>query len=466
MMSRIIQLLFMLTCFLLFEIAPSKAKAQEILTISLKEAQDYALINNASIRNSAIDLELAGKKIWETTAIGLPQADAKVNYQHLFKVPELTFGGDYFLATGLPAGIPLTSDDITNEAVYIDYRQGVPIPLGVKDNTTLDVTVSQLLFSGEYLVGLRASKVYYIMSKQAKTKTESDIRESVANTYSLALVLQSNLEVMSRSLQNLNKTLGEMREMNKQGFIDITDVDQVELTTLILDNSLTSLNRQALAALDLLKFEMGMPMAQDIVLTDSLQALAGDVSLEALTADGFRVADNINFQMLDTQLKFGKLIMQREKTTFMPTLAAVYVHTEKFKKIDFDFTPKDVFLLSLSIPLFSGGQRISKVQQRKLEYEKILISKDHVEQGLQLEYVNARNEVMSAFATYNNVKKNLELTQRIYAKTLIKYREGLSSGMDLMQAQNQYLAAQSEYFNNVYALLTSKNRLAKLTSKQ
>lgn len=441
-------------------------QSQNLSNFSLKQAQDYALLNSTVIKNSNIDLQLAKKKIWETTAIGLPQVNAQANYQHLFVVPEINFGGSSFINTSLPSGAALTADDIINERVYLDFLPGEPIPLGLKDNTTLDFTVSQLIFSGEYLVGLRASKVFYSITEQSKQKNEEDTRESVANIYTLALMFQANYNLMSQLLENMTKTLNEMREFHKQGFVEITDVDQIELATLTLQNGVTSIERQIIATKELLKFQMGYPMENEINLTDDLDIMAEEVNLETLVSNGFKPESNLNYQIMDTQVKLNKLNMQREKSTFLPSLAAVYQHTEKFKKIDFDFMPVDVFMLSLSIPIFSSGQRLVKVQQRGLEYDKAIINRESVARGLQLEYINARNEMINAFDNYSNVKKNLELTKRIYDKTLIKFKEGLSSSMDLTQAQSQLLSAQSEYVGNLNALLIAKNKLSKLTTNQ
>lgn len=458
------RLLASIFAILIFNFISPIIYAQETVNLSLKQAQEYALLNNVDMKNSQLDLQLAKKKIWETTAIGLPQISAQANYQHLFEVPELVLGGETFLATNLPAGTPLTSDNITNEGVFLDFAPGMPIPLGAKDNTTLDFTVTQLLFSGEYLVGLRAARVFYQISEQGRIKTEEDVRESIANTYSLVLMLQNNLDVMTRSLENMNATLREMKALNQQGFIEVTDVDQIELTTLTLENGVTSMERQFNASKDLLKFQIGMPMNTEINLTEDLDALATDVNLEALVANEFKVEQNINFKILDTQVALSKLNLQRDRSTYLPNLAAVYRHTEKFTEIDFDFTPVDVFMLTLNIPIFSSGQRLSRVQQRKIEYEKAINNKDNVSNGLQLEYINARNEMINAYDSYNNVKKNLELTGRIYDKTLIKFQEGLSTSMDLTQAQNQFLSAQNAYINNLQTLLTAKNKLTKLTT--
>ncbi len=455
-----------LTTLIIITVFYSSSLSQEKTTFSLKDAQEYALLNSLTIKNSEIDLSLARKKIWETTAIGLPQISAQANYQHVFDVPMLSLGGTTFLTTDLPAGTPILSDYIIDERVSLGFEPLPAVPLAVKDNTTLDITVSQLIFSGEYLVGLRASKVFYLVSDQNKVMVENDVRESVANTYTLVLMLSKNHEVLQQSFDNLNRTLTEMKEMHKQGFIEVTDVDQIELTTLTLQNGLNSMERQVNASLELLKFQMGYPIAKEISLTDNLESMAEEINIEGSGFSDFRVDDNITYQIMETQVQLGKLNLQREKSTFLPNLAAVYRHTEKFKKIDFDFMPADIFLLTLNVPILSSGQRWVKVQQRRLEYDKAVNNRDNVAQGLQLEYINARNELVNAYDNYLNNKKNLELTRRIYDKTLIKFREGLSTSMELTQAQNQMLTAQSEYINNMNALLTAKHRIIKLTTNQ
>jgi outer membrane protein len=456
-----------LTALLPVFILQAQSIAQETTTakaLSLKQAQEYALLNNAEAKNSILDLELAKKQIWETTAIGLPQLNAQANYQHLFTVPELSLGGTTFLTTDLNPGTPITSDNINNGDVSLGFTPSAPIQLGVKDNTTLDITLTQLVFSGEYLVGLQASKVFYMMSDQSRIKTELDLKEAVSNTYSLVLVLEQSKITLEQSLENLNKTLAEMREMYNQGFIENTDVDQIELTMLTVTNSVNSINRQVSTTKDLMKFQLGMPFENELVLTDSLGSIAGNITMESVMAKSFNVNQNINFQILETQEKLGILSLKREKSTYLPNLAAVYRHSEKVNQPAFDFTPKDVFQLSMNIPIFSSGQRNVKVQQRQLELNKIVNIKDNIANGLKLDYNNALNEMTTAYENYLNNQKNIELTSRIYEKTLIKYKEGLSTSLDLTNVQNQYLRAQGDYYTAVYTLISTKNKLDKLTN--
>jgi outer membrane protein TolC len=433
-------------------------------SFSLKQAQEYAIKNNANSRNSVLDMEIAKKKIWETTAIGLPQVNAQANYQHLFKVPELSLGGSTFLATDLPAGTPITADDITNKKVYMGYTPGTPIALGVKNNTTLDFTVTQLLFSGEYLVGLQATKVFYTMTEQNQQKTEIDLKESVANSYAMALAFAQTLDILNKSLENNKKTLSDMKQMYEQGLIENTDVDQIELVNLTLQNAVKSMSRQLDATYDLLKFQLGMPFAEKIVLTDNLEGIANAVNLETLIATQFNINNNLDYQILSTSEIIGNLNLKREKSTYLPNLAAVYRHEEMMNAPAFNFNPKDVFQVSMNIPILSSGSRNVKVQQRQLELQKITNTKANVANGLQLQYLNTRNELTTAYEKYLNDKRNIELTKRIYDKTLIKFNEGLASSREITDNLNQYLTAQSNMYNSILSLISAKNKLDKLNN--
>jgi len=338
-----------LAAFLLFAMQIS-ALAQDNKSVtnsfSLKQAQEYAIKNSAGSKNSALDMEIAKKKIWETTAIGLPQINAQANYQHLFIVPEMNFPktelSNKFVQIDPNTGIgTISSLALSNgENIYLNSSPGVPIPLGVKNNTTLDITVSQLLFSGEYIVGLQATKVYYQMTDQNKQKTEIDLKESVANSYAMALVFEQTLEVLKKSQENTNKTLSDMQQMFQQGLVENTDVDQIELVSLTLKNAVSSLSRQLDATYDLLKFQLGMPFADKVVLTDNLEGIAKTENLETLIATQFNINNNLDYQILNTSEIIGNLNLKREKSTYLPNLAAVYRHEEMVNQPSFNFNPK------------------------------------------------------------------------------------------------------------------------------
>jgi outer membrane protein TolC len=437
--------------------------AQEIKSFSLKDAQDYALQNSAEVKNAKLDNDIARKKIWEITSMGLPQINATGNYQHQFVVPTLNFGGQTSLVLdpSLPSGSPLTSDMVGNQ-LHLKSDPGTPIALGLKNNTTFDFTLSQLLFSGAYIVGLQASKIYFQISDQNFQKSKIDMKESIANTYCMVLIMEGNRSILQNSLKNLKKTLSDMREINKQGLIEETDVDQIELTSVNIENALNTVNRQVDASYDLLKFQMGIPLENKITLKDNLETMLVSIDIANATSKQLNIKENITYKIMDTQEQFGKLVLKKEISNYLPNLAAFYRHTELINQPAFNFTPKDIIGVTLNVPILSSGQRVVMVQQRKMELDKISISKQKAIEGVKLDYSNALNDMNSTYEKYQNEKRNIDLTKRIYDKTTIKYQEGISTSLDLTQVHNQYLTAQTNYYDAIFKLLTAKNKLDRI----
>jgi outer membrane protein TolC len=436
---------------------------QEVKSFSLSEAQDYALKNSQEVKSAKLDNDIAKKKIWEITSMGLPQINATGNYQHQFVVPSINFGGatTLVLDPSQPAGTPLTADMVGNQ-LHLQSSPGTPIALGLKDNTTFNFTLSQMVFSGAYIVGLQASKIYYQISDQNFQKSKIDMKESIANTYCMVLIMEGNRSILQTSSKNLKKMLSDMREINKQGLNEDTDVDQIEMTSLNIEDALNTVNRQVDASYDLLKFQMGIPLENKITLKDNLETMLGAIDLVSATSKPFNIKDNITYKIMNTQELFGKLAVKKEISNYLPNLAGFYQHTSTVNQPQFNFTPKDIIGLTLNVPILSSGQRVVLVQQRKLELDKISLAKAKAIEGVKLDYSNAVNDMNSTYEKYLNEKKNIELTKRIYDKTTIKFQEGISSSLDLTQVHNQYLTAQTNYYDAILNLLTAKNKLDKL----
>ena len=122
--------------------------AQESISLSLEEAIDYALENSYSAINASRDIEAAKQKKWETTATGLPQISGSVGYLKNIDFTLQGVSGNAFN----PAGNP---DDISLFA------------FGTKQTMNSNLTLSQLLFDGSYLVGLQSAKTYLKISKKS-----------------------------------------------------------------------------------------------------------------------------------------------------------------------------------------------------------------------------------------------------------------------------------------------------------
>ena len=430
---------------------------KEILKLSISDAQTFALQNNRTVQSAKIDIQSADKKVWENLATGLPQVNVAANYLHQFKVPELSFG-PVLDVNSLPDGV------LTKQNIMDAYKDSPLIPLGVMDNTTIDITLSQLIFSGQYLVGLQATKVLKQLTEKSLVKTEDQTKESVAGTYYLVLVLTENARLLHASLVSIDQTYNELVKMNEEGLNEETDVDQVKISKSNIQTLITSLESQKDISMKLLKFQLGVGFDQVVELTDSLPGIIQQGNVRYLTSPVFDVNKSINYQLVNEQERISGLLLQLEKSKYLPTISAFYRHEEQTNQPSFNFAVKDVVGASLSLPIFTTGMRNARVSQAKFDLMKSQLAKADAEQGLIMEFETARSNYQTAFSNFNTNRESMNLSKKVYDKTVIKYKEGGSSSFELTQNQNQFLTAESNYYNSVLSLLNAKAKLDRILS--
>lgn len=414
--------------------------ADSSMQFSLEQAKQYALENSPVVKSAALDLDAAKKKIWETTAIGLPQASAKYSYSYILTLPEI-----YKQFAQMGGGGEANLDDM-------------------KSSSTLDITVSQLLFSGAYLVGLQTSRVYKGLSELSLTKSKNDLNESVTNAYLLVLIAKENKKILDTMYNNMNALLETIKAMNSKGFVEETDVDQFQITVNTVKNNLDLVTSQALIAERLLKYQLGYPFESIISLTDSINGLVNNLNINGLLAEPFQVENNVDYKLVETQTKLMKLNLKLSKSEFLPDVAAFYQHDKNFNDKAVSFTPPDLVGLTVNIPIFSSGQRLAKVSQARITYEKAKISQDQIAQGLRIQFEDNKAKYINAFGNYESSKSNFTLAEKIYNRSIIKYKAGMISSSDLTQVQNQYLQAQTSYFSAILDLTSAKSKIENLIS--
>lgn len=443
--------------------------AQEPEKLSLNEAKNMALKNNTNILNSKLDLKIAQKKIWEITAQGLPHINVKSTYQHLFVIPTLNFPStklsntsvplDYSTGLGTVSKLQLS----TGENIYLNNVSGAPIQLGVSNNISTDISVSQLIFSGAYFVGLQARKAYENLAKQNDEKTKLDVIETVVNTYRMLQLAEESRKILSQNLDNITKTLSEITEMNKQGFLEKTDVDQLEVTANNVKNLMNQIESNLDLGYRLMKIQIGMQDSTKIDLADPMET---DESLVnsglKLTAEHFNIDNNVDYQLIQSSEKFTKVDLRLSQSAFLPILSGFYNHNIQSNPASFNFQPKDLVGINLSLPIFSSGERLAVVSQKRLAYEKVQNTREFVSKSLYMQASQYQTDVKLKMEKYLNQKKSKELSEQIYLRTMEKYKQGMASSMDLMTSQNQYLTNITAYYQSIYDLQTAKSKLEKL----
>ncbi len=436
----IISLIFLITFFL------QDIHAQESLQLSLEDARKYALEHNRELKNAKTDANIAGRRVWEITASGLPQVDGTVGYQYFTDIPTNLIPAEFF------GGEP---------------GEFAEIQFGTEQNLTATLSVSQLIFDGSYIIGLQAARIYRELAQRIYVKSEVETISMVTESYYLSLATSQSLVIMKENLVNLEKTLFETTKMYEAGFMDALDVDQLKLTVANLKNRIASMSRQENLTLNMIKFQIGLDIDKTLELTDDIEGLFQKTSLENIMQD-FNPEKHIDYRIMQSQEHMELMAMRRQWSFYLPNISASYTRQENAFRNQFNFFesgqpwyPTSIIGLNINIPIFSSGLRASKVQQARLELEKARNNTQQMEQTLLLQKQEAQSGMQTAMEQYNSERENLELAEKILSRTQIMFREGLASSLELTQASDQFLSTQTNYINAMFELLNAKNKLEK-----
>jgi outer membrane protein TolC len=414
---------------------------------SLAECINYAYEHQDSIRNAKLDITSANYKVKETIGQGLPQINGSITFQDFTRAPA-SVGPDFLSGKALD-----------------DKARLVKFPFGaVQYNNTYSLQASQLLFSGSFLVGLQAVKTYKELSERNLTRSKIQTNIAVTKAYYQVLVSNEQIKLLDANINQLKQQLNETTQQNKQGFVEKIDVDRLSVQYNNLVTNKENVTRSLTLNYALLKFQMGMPIQADLVLTDKLENinLAQDVAENNLDTAFYH--NRIEYNLLETAKRLNELDVKSKKADFLPTVVAnagfATVFQENQTRFLYSQTYPNSFIgLSIDIPIFSGFQRTNRLKQSQIEVQKAQNNLDNAKNGFNLQATSARVNLINSLQSLNNQKRNQELANEVLRVAKIKYGQGVGSSIEVTQAQTELETADNNYIQALYDALINKVNL-------
>ncbi len=407
---------------------------------SLNEAVAYAMSNNNAIRNARVDILDAEQNVKERLSTGLPQINGSLDFNHFLKVPVLP----------LPEAFAMG-----------DPNAPTSIAFQLKNSFTAGIAARSMLFDGSFFVGLRAARAsgdYYNLQLE---NTQRTVRTQVVRAYFPVLLLKTNVVILDRNIDNLQKLLNETEAQYEAGFVEQLDVDRLVLSLSNLRSQREQISSQAENALRALKYTLNYPLDEPLVVEDDLDKLETEIEAALLTADIPYLA-RPELRLLDKTIELQKLNEELQKAAYLPTVYASISGQYQFQGNSFSdgfWAPTIVLGLNASIPIYDFGGRSARVERAKLATQKVVNQRNDVQRSVQLEVLNARATFTANNDRLQVTKTNLELAQRIYDATQIKYREGVGSSIEVVQAEQALYESQANFLNALYETLVAKEDL-------
>lgn len=466
------------------------AISQAQASYSLQQAIDYALQNNTSVKNATLDIENAKARIGETRAIGLPQISAQAQLQHSFRIQQSIFdgrantpfasfggGGVDTLAPYLynylripepnrPASIspfPFPERRAFNPDTVIAF------PFQIRNNGGVSLTASQLIFNGSYFVGLQASRAYRQLSEKSLISAKTTVVENVTKAYYGVLVNRERFDLLKANADRLERLLYETREFNKNGLVEKLDVDRLEVQFNNLKVEVKNVERLLKLTENALKFQMGMPLNENIMLTEKLADLT-NTTFTPVATETIDYTGRIEYNLLQDQKRLNYLDLRNIQSGRYPTLGAAFTTgynpaasrlrdiTQSARWLNYSF-----IAFQLNVPIFGGLSTHYQIQQKKIAMQKTDNDITQFKRTIDLQVQQSNVTLENALESLKMQKRNMELAQEIVRVTRIKYQQGVGSNIEVINAETSFKEAQTNYYTALYDALIAKVDLDRAT---
>ncbi|MCT4623793.1 MAG: TolC family protein [Schleiferiaceae bacterium] len=418
-------------------------------SFSLLQAQDYAVTNYYGVQSASLEVQKSKKILWENISRGLPQINTAGNWTKNINLQ--TF---------------VVEDPVSGELA--------PLTFGTPYQAYGSITGEQLIFDGSYIVAVMAADVLKENSINELEKSEIDVKEQVAKSYHLVLVSDKTIEIIEDNLKYVKQNYQESKRMFEVGFMEEQDVDQLELIVSNLENNLVFAKKQSEIARMLLKFNMGIPVENEVILTDDIE------SLMLFSQDGgnlldeqFNLEENIDYRILLTQEEGQTLNVKNENVQYLPKVKFNYLYNHNIFNANANVFQGEMgveradniqqnLAINVTLPIFTGGGRNARVQQAKISLDQVEIAKQQTADNLKVQHQTIKAEYEYALNSYFTQKRNVEISKKIRDVSAKKLAEGMVSSLEYTQAENQYQEALRSVIDAANNVLDKKVQLEKI----
>ena len=436
---------------LLYAQSPDKTTG----SYSLQEAIDYALQNNLTIQNSALDTKLANAKKSEVLAAGLPQINANADLLHNIQVQNTILennpGSRFY--------------DSTKTKGSIQHFQ-----LALPNQFIPTVTATQVLFDKAFFTSLKGANVGRELSEKNLMSSKIEVAYAVSRAYYAVLVNDKQQAYLNQNLARLDSSYRERKAQYNTGLARKIDVDRAEVNLNNLKEEKNKVVRNIAYSKAYLAYLMNIDENVEINLKDSL---GEEMLKEVFAIDESQKVDynnRIEYSILQTQVYINKLDEKYAKSMRYPRLLAIgnFGYNPAATNIG-DITQGSRWIyysyvgLRLQVPIFNGLITHARVNQRQIEGRKLQNSQIQLQKRIGVEADQALINLQNSLESLKTQKRNMQLAEENLKLVKAETEQGISLDLDVVVGEAALKDAQTNYYNALYNSLLSKTDYDKAT---
>ena len=418
-------------------------KAQQI-NLSLPDALSLAKERNKTLQVQYMEEKVATASIKEARSSMLPNIGVNGSYQYYFDRQVIFMPGSF----------------VGNENQPV-----ADVAVGGKNAISSNVYLQQVIFNEAARKQIKTAKLHAAIQNQKTRETESDMVVRISENYYTIQLLKTSIGLHSQSLERNQQALKDSRSLYYQGKALKVDTLRNYIAVQNLHSTLSYLTSELEVHLLKLKNQLGLGSETYLNITDSLFFEEATVQFINIT-DEEMLANRADVQQSRLAVNVSKSTLEQSRAMRLPTISFVGSYQIQAQADDRKFDnynwPRTSFVgLQANMPIFTGNRTKSKINQSGWRLKQSQTALQQVQENAITEKAALGNELHEAIKQANIQKQTVEAAALSYQMTKDRYQNGLSSRLELSDAELSLTTAKMNQLNAAYRVLVTKLQLEK-----
>lgn len=431
----------LLVLFLPFGLSAQTTADTAGRVLTLSQCVTFALKNQPTVRQAAIDEAINEKNIRISLSQWLPQVTSSALYDYYFK------------------GSPITSPGASSSTASPATTQS-----NINNLSTLSLQANQVIYNNDVLQAAKAAKYSRQYYKQNTASSQINVVSDVSKAFFDVLLSQRQLDILNEDIVRLQRSLKDAYSRYQAGASDKTDYKQA---TISLNNSIASRKQTEEAIkskIAYLKQIMGLGADSQLSLSYDSSRYESEAAIDTNQKLDFN--NRIEYQLLQTEKSLDVVNVNYYKYGFLPSLSATAAYnwvylSNSFSNLYNSSYPNGYVGLTLNLPIFTGTKRLQNLSKARLEVDRADLDIANTKNTINTEYVESLAGYKSNYTNWQLLKQNVSLAGDVYKVVSLQYREGIKTYLDVIVAQSDLRTAELNYYNALFQVLSSKIDLEK-----
>ncbi len=406
--------------------------------LSLEEALYSGLHNNSNLKQSKIqeekvnfDLELAKKSRY-------PSINLQSSYTRLGQAPVQFTGIDFN----------------TFEPIYAE---------GSRNNFNTRLSIQQTIYGGGQIeAGIKQAQKALKISNLQTEQQKGEILQNIIQAYYNVLMARNRVEIEEEALELVREHKRIANASYKQGMVLKTDILQTEIKESESEQSLNNAYNQLFLARKNLANLIGIDQV-DFTVEEPDLTPGIDLELDSLYRAALK--NRTEFNQMSVNKEMVEINIEKEEKRYFPKLALTGNYNWQGSELDFADGSWNI-TISGSISLYDGGKSETTEKKYRKELSILDESKDNLKKMIKLDIERQILAVRENLHEIELHELNLEKARENLKLEKTRYKEGVGTNVDVMNAQTTLkqikmgrMQAEYQYKLKLFDLLQTTGQL-------